>query len=57
MHAPLFKNLRGYMYCLRGIAPGKFTLDSVRPNNSNGMLGVKGLIQSFILTVTDGVLE
>lgn len=36
---------------------GKFTLDSVIPNNNNRMLGVKGCIQSFIPMVAGWVLE
>lgn len=32
-----------------GLAPGKFTLDLVRPDNNNGPLGVKGFVP--VLTV------
>lgn len=38
-------------------APGKFPLDSVRPNNKNGRLWVNSLIPGFTLVVVGQVLE
>lgn len=46
------------MSLLRVLAPGKFTLNSVRLKNDNKkFLGVKGFISSFIFMVGDQTLE
>lgn len=42
---------------LRGLLLGKFSLDLVRLNKNTGILGVKGFILSFILTVAGSLLE
>lgn len=42
---------------LRVSAPGKFTVDSVTPNDNNGMLGARGFTPSFILMMAGQVLE